>query len=89
MAGTPELGCQGYRIDRRVDNLVRVQVDFVLKIAPKESILIADALSRLETYLAGSVNLVRGGMDRRPRCFYCAVLNDETNTHCASCGAPL
>lgn len=89
MAGTPTLGCQGYTVRRECDALVSFDVRFVLKLAPNDTHGIADALSRLELYLSGDVALVKGGMDTRPRCFYCTSLNDSENTHCASCGAPL
>ena len=87
--GTPELRCSGYRLDRRAGHLVTVQVDFVLALSPQDVDGVADALFRLEHHLAGSVSLVKAGADTRPRCFYCASLNDHKNTHCASCAAPL
>ena len=87
--GTPELKCSGYVVDRQPNALVKVHADFFLAVSPRDIDAVAEALFKLEHYLTGTVSLVRGGADTRPRCFYCASLNDHENTHCASCAAPL
>lgn len=82
-----ELKCTGYRIDRRVNDPVRLDVEFILNIHPRRTDEIAEALKCIERYLSEAVNLVKSA--DKPRCYYCGKLADDAETQCKACGANL
>lgn len=78
-----------YDIQRNLDELPIINVEFVLPIAPTQINEIAEALKKLELFLndKDGITLVKG--NQKPRCFYCASLNDESSNQCSQCGATL
>ena len=83
-----ELKCRGYETRVYADELITVNVEFILPISTHEVELVAESLKKLELFLAGSINLVMAVPDKQ-RCFYCATLNDPDENLCTQCGAPL
>ncbi len=81
--------CRDYQIHRSVNDLVTLQVEFVLPISPSQSAEIAEALKKIELLFGSSagVNLVQGST--RPRCQWCGVLHDEKINICPQCGGAL
>ena len=82
-----DLKCTQYDIQRRPNELTVVDVTFVLPISPRNTVEIAEALKRIELYLADNINLVQAS--DKPRCYYCGRLNDPDNETCDSCSALL
>ncbi len=83
------LFCRNYVIHRSVDELVTLQVEFILPIQLSNSEEIANALKNIELLFGSSagVNLVQGA--NRPRCQWCGTLHDEGKNICTQCGGAL
>ncbi len=81
--------CRNYVIHRSVDELVTLQVEFILPIQLSNSEEIANALKKIELLFGSSagVNLVQGA--NRPRCQWCGTLHDEGKNICPQCGGAL
>ena len=83
-----ELQARSYHVARDPNELVQVDVSFVLMTPPHNVQDVAEALKRIEIFLSGSkVNLVKS--DGSMRCFYCGTKQDNDATTCSQCGAPL
>lgn len=82
-----KLGCRGYTIHRPGSGAVTFDVELILMASPKDSKLVAEALKQLELYLYNPINIVAAA--DKPRCFYCAGLNDDEAKECEHCGAML
>jgi hypothetical protein len=81
------LACLSYDIYRRPSEPVRINAEFILKVSPHQIEEVAEALKRIELYLAGDVSLLR--YDGSARCFYCGTKQDDNAKTCTQCGAPL
>jgi hypothetical protein len=81
------LACTGYRINRYAGEAVNIDATFILKVSPKQTEEVAEALKRIELYLAGEVSLLR--FDGSNRCFYCGTKQADDVQTCTQCGAPL
>lgn len=81
------LRCRGYSTNRYMNELTEITPNLILVLHPNDCEQQAEALKRIELFLAGEINIVKA-VDK-PRCFYCASLNDEDANMCAQCGAPL
>ena len=79
--------CKGYTVRRGVDELTEIVPQLFLKMHPHECELQAEALKRIELFLSGDINIVKA--TDKPRCFYCASLNEEDANMCEQCGASL
>jgi hypothetical protein len=82
-----ELLCLGYDVRREPMRPPEVRVNFIIKTETRAIEEIAEAMKRLELYLAGEINLVRS--DGSQRCFYCGVKQTDDAQVCSQCGAPL
>jgi hypothetical protein len=82
-----KLGCQGYTVNRPISGAVTFDVKLVLHGSPRDTKLVAEALKQIELYLSCPINMVAAA--DRPRCFYCAGLNDDEAKECEHCGAML
>jgi CRISPR/Cas system-associated exonuclease Cas4 (RecB family) len=77
--------CHKFTVD--VDSFPLLEVTFIVPVSPTDVEALAEVAKKIELFLGGEVNLVKGM--GKPRCFYCATLNDSENTTCSQCGAPL
>jgi zinc ribbon protein len=82
-----ELRALSYRISREPNELVVVDVSFLLMTPPNKSKEIAEALKRIELFLYEKINLVKS--DGSNRCFFCGVKQEDNAQTCTQCGAPL
>ena len=86
---THRLGCQGYVVDVHLNDAIRIHADFVMFISGHaEARIIAEAQRRLAMFFcSGDIEMVKSG--DKPRCFYCASLNELDAKQCSQCGALL
>lgn len=86
---THRLGCQGYTVKVYMDDAIRINADFVMYIpGHTKAEIIAEAQRRLAIFFcSGDIELIKSG--DRPRCFYCASINELDAKQCTQCGASL
>lgn len=83
------IGCRGYTVRTYYDEAIMVNADFVVYLSGRADVKdIAEVQKRLALFFcSGDIDIVKSA--DRPRCFYCASLNDNDAKQCSQCGALL
>ena len=86
---THALLCQGYSVSVHHDELISINVDFVMQVPGRaDSETLMEALHNIGIFMnSGEVNLVKA--TDKLRCFHCGVLAGDDDRTCTQCGAPL
>lgn len=80
---------RSYVIRQAADSVMEVDVSFIVPVIGGAGAAdISKWLERLGLWFAdGGISIVKG--TEKPRCFYCAQLNEMDALECRKCGAPL
>lgn len=86
---THRLGCRGYITEINVGEVIHIQADLIMyMMRDADAETIAEAQRRLAIFFcSGDIELIKSG--DKPRCFYCASLNESDAKQCSQCGALL
>ena len=86
---THRLGCRGYTTEIYVGEIIHIQADLVMYMTGNaDAETVAEAQGSLAIFFcSGDIELIKSG--DKPRCFYCASLNESDAKQCSQCGASL